>query len=428
MPAMQARRCPGLAVCLLIAAGCSRERLEIETLALPPVEATSQSADAGLIALLGTDTLLLGWMGGDGTGPWSLFVARSPDGGRSWSAPVRIAGGAAAPGEARPSGESSPRLVAGPDGQVAIAWAGMVRVEGRKWPATRMRLARSQDGGASWTSPMTLNDDSTGAPMSHQFHGAAWQGDSGLVVAWLDERHAEETIAAAGGAPIGGEPDATIYAASSPDFGRSWTPNQRLWGAACPCCRVTLARGAGGRISAAWRQHFPGSVRDVVTAPASAGAEPVRVHADEWAYPGCPHTGPAAAADSSGALHAAWYSGKDGASGVYYRRVGGAHGSGPLVTLFRAEHVPTAHPAVTALRDGGALVAYDAGPEDRAIRLGWIAADGRLLAQGTVPGSSGGTYPQLAPLTGGRVAVAYTVADGGSRTIKAAVVRPLTAR
>jgi len=56
-----------------------------------------------------------------------------------------------------------------------------------------------------------------GAPVSHQFHGAAWQGDSGLVVAWLDERRSDEARTAAAGAPVDGEPDATIYAAVSPN-------------------------------------------------------------------------------------------------------------------------------------------------------------------------------------------------------------------
>ena len=421
------RQYAALAAAMLAATGCRGGRLEIEPLALPPVSAMPQSADAALAVDSGSGDLLLSWVGGGERG-WSLYFARSADEGRSWSKAALVADG---PGEVQPHGESSPRLVAGPGAQVALAWPNSVRVEGRQWPATMMRLARSDDGGATWSTPMTLNDDSTGAPVSHQFHGAAWQGDSGLVVAWLDERHAAAEVAAAGTPPIGGEPDATIYAASSADFGRSWAPNTRLWGAACPCCRVTLTRGQDGGVTAAWRQHFTGSVRDVVVAPVGTGATaPRRVHDDGWVYPGCPHTGPAAAA-LRGAVHTAWYSGKPGASGIFYRRVGIAPGdsAGPLVPIFTGGQVPTAHAAVVPLPDGGALVAYDVGPDGkRLIRLARITHAGRRSAEATVPGSEGGAYPQLALTSGGDAVVAYTVTAGEVRAVKAAraVVRPPT--
>jgi hypothetical protein len=406
--------------------GCRGERLSIEPLELSPVAATIQSADATLAVDRASGRLLLSWVGGDAKG-WSLFLARSADGGRSWSTPALVAGGSSAPDEVHPHGESSPRLVAGPRGRLALAWASNVRIEGRKWPAAMVRLARSDDGGGTWSTPITLNDDSAGAPVSHQFHGAAWQGDSGLVVAWLDERQAAAAVAEAGVQPIGGEPDATIYAAASPDFGRSWAPNARLWGAVCPCCRVSLTRRPDGELTAAWRQHFPGSVRDIVVAPISTAAGvPTRVHEDAWAYPGCPHTGPAVVAGHDGRVHTAWYSGKAGASGVFYRWVGPVptDSAGALVPVYTGDHVPTAHVAVAPLADGGALIAYDVGPDgSRVIRLARIAREGRRTAEVTVPGSHGGGYPQLVILPGGDAIVAYTVIAGDVRGVKAARVR-----
>jgi hypothetical protein len=413
-----------LAALVLAAWGCRGERLETEPLSLPLVVGLPQSADPALAMDPGSGDLLLSWIGGDERG-WSLFLARSPDGGSSWSAPALVAGGADAPGEVHPHGESSPRLVAGPGGRIALAWPASVPVAGRKWPATMLRLARSPDGGRTWSAPITLNDDTTGVPVSHQFHGAAWQGDSGLVVAWLDERHVAETPAAGGDAP-GGEPDATIYAAVSPDFGGRWVPNLRLWGAACPCCRVSLARGPTGTVTAAWRQHFPGSIRDVVFAPVRAEPRALtRVHEDEWAYPGCPHTGPAVAVTARGVVHAAWYSGKPGASGVFYRQLGPAgDAAGPLVAVFEADHVPTAHPAVVPLGDGGALVAYDVAPQGRrSVRLARVSAAGRRIAEATVPGSAGGTYPQLALPSAGHAVLVYTASAGDGAAVKAVRVR-----
>lgn len=421
------RRFGGLALpaVLFSAMGCSERQLSIEPLSLP---ASAQAADPAIAVLPESDGLLMSWIGGDGRS-WALRVSHSADRGLTWSPPVDIAGGGRGSDELQPHGESSPRLVAGPAGLVALTWVANVRVEGRKWPATRMRLARSADGGATWSVPITLNDDSTAAPVGHQFHGMAWQGDSSLVVAWLDEREVAEQPA--GPHPeSGNEPDATIYAAMSADFGRTWPANQRLWGAACPCCRVTLARLADGSVAAAWRRHFPGSIRDVVVAPVRIGAPvPSRVHPDDWVYPGCPHNGPAATPASDGSLHVAWYSGKPGASGVFYRRVGKGGGEGPLVTVVGGPRITGAHPAVAGLSDGGALIAYDMdGGGHRVIRLVRVSSAGRALEQATVPGSAGGEYPQLARLGSGAVVLAYTVTAGDLRRVRAAVVRLPTAR
>ncbi|MGH7498584.1 MAG: sialidase family protein, partial [Gemmatimonadales bacterium] len=301
--------CLGLILTLV---GCRAQPIGLTAVSVSAIASQPSSSDAGL-AVDASGELLLSWIGGD-TSDLALYVARSADSGRTWSAGVRVAGGAGAPGEVHPHGESSPRLVAGPAERIAITWANSIPVTTRKWPAAMIRLSQSTDGGRSWSPPVTLNDDTTGALVSHQFHGAAWSGDSGLEVAWLDERGTggvpgpADTAGAADPHGHGeSEPDATIYLASSPDFGRTWTANRPLWGAACPCCRVSLARGADGRVLSAWRKHFPGDVRDVVVAPLDADSSLVRrVHADEWVYPGCPHTGPAVAVDATG-THIVWY-------------------------------------------------------------------------------------------------------------------------
>jgi hypothetical protein len=418
---------PGLAAVLLVALSCREGQIRIDPISGP---ATGQSADPAVAVLPGSGRLVMSWMGWDGRS-WRLLASSSADNGRTWSPAALVAGGGQGSDELQPHAESSPRLVAGPGGVVALTWVTNINVARRKWPATRMRLARSPDSGASWSPPVTLNDDTAGAPVGHQFHGAAWQSDSALVVAWLDERHIAAQSPGAG-QESGGEPDATLYQVTSPDFGRSWRPNQRLWGAVCPCCRVTLARIADGSVAAAWRGHFPGSVRDVVVAPlAASAAVPARVHVDDWEYPGCPHNGPAAAGGPDGSLHVAWYSGKPGESGVFYRRVGadGAAGRGPLVTVLGGSRIPAAHPAVAGLPDGGALVAYDADEHgERVIRLARISPAGRILAQARVPGSVGGGYPQLALLDGGAVALAYSVTAGDVRRVQAAVVRLSAAR
>ena len=273
---------------------------------------------------------------------------------------MRVARWRGGPDEVHPHGESSPRLVAAPGDRVALAWPNSVPRRGATVAGAMLRLARSDDGGATWSSPMTLNDDTTGAPVSHQFHGAAWQGDSGLVVAWLDERHAAARRAAGSTGPP------PTRRARRHDLPRDLARFRRLLGAE-PRLLVgglpllpghARARSAGTAV-AAWRKHFPGNVRDVVTAVVGDGPAPApgRVHSDDWAYPGCPHSGPALSLGADGARHVAWYYGREGEAGVFYARATAGTEAHTRVGLVTGRKVPTAHPAVAPLADGGALAA-----------------------------------------------------------------------
>ena len=408
----------GLAA-LVLAAACRQDAkapasdLAVTDLPTPTASAPA-AADAMPVRVPETGALVMTWLARDADG-WRLFFSRSADAGATWASPVPVTPDA---GDATPQSEGSPRLVAATGGRLAVVWPRAVTVPGRQWPATIIRAARSLDGGRTWEPPRTLNDDTTGAAGTHTFHGAAWAGDSGLVAAWLDERAGPPTghsrpLPQTSGEPTS-EPDVRIYAAVSRDFGATWAPNAAVWGAVCPCCRVSLARAPGGGVVAAWRQHFPGNIRDIVTARLDpAPADPALVHADNWSYPGCPHTGPAIAVDSAGAQHVAWYTGKQGGSGVYYARVGGTDSLGAAVGLAVAGSMQTAHPAIVALPGGGALVAFDVGADGgREIRLARVGADRTVRDTLTVAGSAGGRNPQLALAGDGAAVIAWTAPGG----------------
>lgn len=385
--------------------------IEAQPLALPAAE-SSESGDAALVGAPDGSALYLAWVEGDSGGRRLRFSA-SADDGRSWNTPVTVSAG---PDDVGPAhGEAAPRLVAAPGGRVALVWSRSVQVPGRQWPASMIRFAHSSDGGTTWSGVRTLNDDSTAAPGTHTFHGVAWSDQAGLVAAWLDERGGADFPGhhhAVGnpGADVTMESDASIYMASSGDFGQSWSANRAVWGGVCPCCRVALAPEPDGGIVAAWRQHFPGNVRDIVMAPLAPDAgTPDRVHDDNWEYPGCPHTGPALAISADGVRHVVWFTGKPDGAGVYYARRDslGADLSEP-VGLVTGASLQTAHSAVQPLADGGALVATDVDVDgSRAIRLARITAEGEVAAAKTLEGSSGGSYPQIA-MAGDAALVAWT--------------------
>ncbi|HET7470553.1 MAG TPA: sialidase family protein [Gemmatimonadales bacterium] len=383
------------------------------------------SADPSIARDPASGDLLLTWVGDDGTG-WRLYFARSADQGEHWSEPVRVT---ADTGEVRPHGEASPRLVAGPAEKLAVIWPRELTVPGRQWPASAIRVAHSVDGGRRWLGPRTINDDTLAASVGHNFQGAAWSGDSGLVAAWLDERNGELTahhhdrLATAGDSTS--EPDATVYLARSPDFGRTWERNEPVWGGACPCCRITLARDEDGRVTAAWRQHFPGNVRDVVIGSVAPATEaPVRVSQDGWVYPGCPHNGPGIAIGADRRRHVVWYTGAAGRPGLYYAALANdGRRLGTPLALVAGSRLPAVHGSIVALAGGGALAAFDAAPDGRrAIGVAELAVDGRVSGHSMLRDSDGGVYPQLATVSARAVVVAYTAPVGERREVRLARV------
>jgi hypothetical protein len=398
----------------------------------------AQSADPSLAVDPETGELVLAWVGTndeDATGAWNLYVARSSDGGRSFSPAVRVND---LPGDVHPHAEGAPRLVAGP-GTLAVFWNNRIEAEGRRFAASDLRFSRSTDGGRSWSPAASIQDPVEPAalpPRAHTFHGATWVGDSTLVVAWLDGRDRDARRlerAAAQGIPADAaartpeaftveedlhDGDATVFAAVSHDGGATWEPeNRRISGATCPCCRVSLVPTPHGEMLGSWRRHFDGSVRDPVVARlevAPREAEGLqetplaRVHEDGWVFHGCPHSGPALDVAPDGTVHVAWYTGAEGRLGVYHARSASASSNG-------------ARPAVVALPRGGAVVAANVDEEGaRVIVLSQISPGGSLAARHPVPDSHGGTHPQLVRLPGGQVVVAWTESRLGVQRMRLA--------
>jgi hypothetical protein len=187
----------------------------------------------------------------------------------------------------------------------------------------------------------------------------------------------------------------------SSDGGRTWEANRPIYtDPTCPCCRTSVAVAAGGDIYVAWRAILPGDVRDVVVTRSSDGgrtwASPVRARADDWVYPGCPHAGPSLEVDAEGAVHVAWWTGKEGEAGVYYAR------STDGAKTFAAQPIatgPRARPAHVQLAVAGRRVylAWDDG-------LGEIP---RVLVRRSADG--GGTFGAEELLSEPGVAASYPV-------------------
>lgn len=353
------------------------------------VSAHTTVGAAPIMALAPDGDRTVAWVSApDGGSDGRLYVATGD------APPVEL-GDALGPIEAH--GESPPKLAYGPDGALHAIYVVAKVVPGRRFPLSALRYVRSDDRGATWSPAVSVTDDSVFG--SHNFHSLHAAPDGGVLVAWLDGRHGKSAT----------------YVTRSADGGRTWAPNVRVeLGEACPCCRTAIASGPDGATYLAWRTVLPGNVRDVVIARSTdAGltwSEPLRVHADGWVFDGCPHAGPSVQVDGAGRVHVAWWTGKEGAAGVWYARsADGARTFDAPVALGVADISRPAHVQLALGDDDLVVAAWDDGTLERPEVLVRVSRDGGRAFGAPVMVSEAGrvaTFPVLA-VAGRQLSVAW---------------------
>jgi Neuraminidase (sialidase) len=101
------------------------------------------------------------------------------------------------------------------DGDLAVGPAGEMALIYRWWRVTprskELRVARSDDGGQTWSQPATPVDGGSGTSFDPRI---VWTGGKGLVVTWSDERRGRRLF--------------DVYARRSADGGVTWEPEQLL--------------------------------------------------------------------------------------------------------------------------------------------------------------------------------------------------------
>src|SRR5437867_1573248 len=127
-----------------------------------------------------------------------IYVARSIDGALSWGPNVRVNDDV---GTTEQIGD--PAMAVDASGAVYIAWQ-----DRRDDERGDIYASRSDDGGATWSANVRVNDVTTG----FQGEPGLAIGAGGVFVAWLDTRDSA----------------GDIYFSSSRDKGESWTANLRL--------------------------------------------------------------------------------------------------------------------------------------------------------------------------------------------------------
>jgi hypothetical protein len=285
-----------------------------------------------------------------------------------------------------------PSVIALADGSLAAHW--LVK-SGPGTYAYDVNVARSGDGGKTWSKPIIPHTD--GTQTEHGFVSLLPLADGRLGAVWVDGRATKDVKEGHGeeeSLPVSMQ----LRYAAIDEQGRlsdEAVLDERI----CECCQTSAVMTADGVI-AAYRDRSDVEVRDIryVRREGAGWSAPRPVRADNWQIKACPVNGPSLAADGR-RVALAWFTGEGDSPRVqvaFSTDAGATFGPPARVddggTLGRVD--------VVLLGDGSALVCWmSGGPEGGANKVRRVAPDGTLgpvavISSTDVSRSSG--FPRMA--------------------------------
>ena len=295
-----------------------------------------------------------------------------------------------------------PSAIALRDGTLAAHW--LVK-SGNSTYAYDVNVARSNDGGKTWSQPIVPHRDNT--QTEHGFVSLISLDDGRLGAVWLDGRNMKDMKETDEHAPAAASMTLR-YAAI--DAQGNLSDEAELDNRVCECCQTSAAVTSDGPI-AVYRDRSPSEVRDIYIVRQVNGAwsAPQAIYADNWQINGCPVNGPSVAADGRRVV-LAWFTsvGDTPHVKIAFSNDAGARFGKPIQvddgeTLGRVDTL--------LLPDGSALVCWLSGNvEGGAIKVRRVQPGGQVgppsvIAKTDISRSSG--FPRMARL-GNEVHFAWT--------------------
>ena len=340
--------------------------------------------------------VILSWV--ENTGGKRYALRTSVNDGKGWSEPQTVSQG----DNWFVNWADFPSVVALADGSLAAHW--LVKSASKTY-AYDVNIARSSDGGQTWSKPIVPHRDNT--QTEHGFVSLIPLPDGRLGAVWLDGRNMKDMKETEEHAPAA-ENMTLRYAAI--DLQGQISDEVELDERVCECCQTSAAMTSEGAI-AVYRDRSQSEMRDIYSVRQinSTWGAPRQVHADNWEISGCPVNGPSVGVDGRRVV-VAWFTEGDDTPhvNVAFSQDAGATFGQPI-TVDDGENVGRVDTLL--LQDGSALVCWLSGNvEGGAIKVRRVQPNGTLgppavVAKTDISRSSG--FPRMARL-GTEVHFAWT--------------------
>ncbi|MGB0383472.1 MAG: exo-alpha-sialidase, partial [Ardenticatenaceae bacterium] len=243
------------------------------------------------MAVSPNNTLYVSWAD-NRNGNQDVYFASSTNGGATWSANVKVnddAGGA---------WHNNPSLAVDANDNVVVAWEDLRNGD------QDIYFARSTDSGATWSSNVKVNDDSS---LLHQYTPSVGVDGSGtLMLAWYDQRNGNDDI----------------YFARSTNNGTSWSANVKLNDNSGTSSEQypSLAVDSNGNAVAVW-QDARDIVNNIYSARSSDSGQTWQTNVkinDDPSTTG--QYNPSMAVDANNTLYAVWQDERHSSSDIFFAR------------------------------------------------------------------------------------------------------------
>ena len=339
----------------------------------------------------------------------SMSLRYSRWAGQGWGPPSTVASGA----DWFVNWADFPSVVTDGEGHWGAHW--LQKVPGGTY-AYGVRIATSDDDGATWSAPQVPHGDGTAT--EHGFVSLLpWRG--ALLALWLDGRN----TGGDDGHDHGGGGAMTVRSAVVDYDGTMSGADTEIDARTCDCCQTGLAL-AGSVAVAVFRDRGEDGTRDISIVRLEDGrwSAPVPVARDGWRIDACPVNGPAVDARGDTVV-VAWFT---GAGGARVRLAWSADAGRSFAAPIDVDHGRVAGRVdVVLLRDGRAVVTWLRGNDRAAALLArpYTAAGpaGRAVEITGADASRAGGFPQVA-LAGDDLVFAWTE-SGPEPAVRSVVAR-----
>ncbi|MGB2384783.1 MAG: hypothetical protein ACPH8E_04735 [Flavobacteriales bacterium] len=200
-----------------------------------------------------------------------------------------------------------PQLAFGPDGAAYAHW---LRLDERGDFAYTIQAVRSDDGGTSWSEPVSPHK----AGQVAEYGFAQWMPfDGGAALAWLDGRDFDENPD-----PATARMEVRLAQWHASE---TWSDETVLDSSACTCCPMSTLVHPSGPVELVYRDRLAGEIRDfnrILIEPTSGSFQELGpLHRDGWEIAACPVNGASMSQNAERTL-AVWYTAAEDSARVRF--------------------------------------------------------------------------------------------------------------